>query len=354
LFARGGRFGIAINFKERRNMKPALGILTGILILQCNLAHAVEEIVVPEGGEFVVPTGSFKYDNLEIRKNGTLKFSGTTNLMVTKLVAAEGARILYERSDRSSEVLLNITVTRDASGLADLRIVGNGKNGTPDFQPGFRANGGSGGRNAKGPSFRYPNGKSASSGGDGGRGDPGGDGEEAADVTLYLPNVSAGSKLRADVIGGNGGRGQDGGNGGRGGDGSVNHDCRGGGRGGAGGTGGSAGDAGKFFVFLVVKDTDSAAAKKLKSGFKVEVNSARGVVGAGGQGGDGGRAGSRGGNPSQCPSQKGGDGSGGAAGAEGDGPRVANDETWVKTELMSREDYLIYLATLSREIFGET
>jgi hypothetical protein len=300
-----------------------------------NPAAAIEQVVVPEGGVQSLDPGAYKLTSLEIRKGGTLKVLGPTSIMTAKLVAQDGAKILYESTKRIDDGQMTITVTQDASELDELEIVVNGKAGTPTFGPGDRAGGGGAGRNASKPRpHKFDDGRPGSAGGPGGAGKGGGDGENAFDVSVYLVNARAGSHLRVSAVGGDGGSGQAGGPGGRGGNGVINHDCRGGGKGGSGGNGGRGGDAGKVNVFLVVQDTKSGEARRLKSGFKLEANAARGEAGRSGAGGPGGPRGDRGGNPSQCPAQNGAPGAPGTPGPEGEGPRPQGTgprNTWVKT-----------------------
>lgn len=326
-------------------------LLTTISLLGFAERSIAEDLILGEGEVKDIDTGAHHFDLVELRKNSTLRIKGTTDIYAGRIISGERARVMYESSSREANGVFNLT-TRDASALQDLSIVTNGKIGDPDFATDAQAGPGGVGRGASDPDpIKLKKGNSAGHGGNGRSGAAGGDGENALDVTLYLPLVKPGALVAIASIGGPGGAGQGGGRGGKGGKGSITHDCKNGGNGGNGGAGGRGGNAGKVAIYLVVADVGSEAAASLKKGFQVRANTARGVVGRPGAAGTGGAPGDRGGNPNVCDARPGYAGKAGPVGAEGQGPSAAEDaqyRSWVVVDLMSAADYAAYLDAKER------
>lgn len=304
-----------------------------------------EEIVIPEGSTYEVQPGAHRLSNLEIRKNATLFFTGSTTLFVGTVKTFDGAKIVYRSLDTKDDCVFTLNPL-DASGISDLSFVGHGKAGH-GFPAGSRAADGPAGRDAKDPKPFKSSGHKAERGGVGQRGGDGSYGEDAVDFVAYLPKVAPGAKISFYSVGGNGGRGQDGGHGGRGGNRSTFHDGRDGGPGGDGGNGGTAGDAGKAFVFAVVADEEFDKLVDKQEPIKavqIVVNCAAGTPGDGGSGGSGGQPG-QGAHVGGSGLGAGPDGRDGQMGGRGDGPLQVSDGTsWVQVDVMTASAYSQFIA----------
>src|SRR5690606_20105452 len=94
---------------------------------------------------------------------------------VDRLITEPGATVQFipARDVYDTDVALTINAL-DASGLQELRVVGNGRDGS-GYEVGDRAPAGASGRDALdcGHSLRYPAGREATSGGRGGTGQAG-------------------------------------------------------------------------------------------------------------------------------------------------------------------------------------
>jgi hypothetical protein len=332
-------------------MRLALAVFAMSII--ASQAFAQTEIVVPEDGVHVLQGGLHSLKRLEMRKNSTLKFSGPTNIMATTFVANPGAKIVYESAASRSDTIFNI-YTLDASGVQDLTIIGDAKAGA-GFQTGQSAARGADGASAKNCRFKDVDGSKASAGAPGGAGAHGQAGEDAVDVSLYLPKVAPGAQIRISAVGGNGGRGQDGGGGGNGGNRSNCHDGRNGGPGGPGGNGGKGGDAGRNLVFIVMPDADYSSDEKktqIIATTKVDFSIGRGFSGPRGKGGSGGQPGT---GAIIGPSGKssGPDGPDGAEGAQGEGPLPTEKlvQAWSRVEIISANHYAQFIALKVNEAF---
>jgi len=311
--------------------------------------HGQAEIVVPAGETQTIPPGLQRITRLELRSGSTLVVSGTTTILVDRLITEPGATVQFipARDVYDTDVALTINAL-DASGLQELRVVGNGRDGS-GYEVGDRAPAGASGRDALdcGHSLRYPAGREATSGGRGGTGQAGQHGTHALDVLLYLPNVPPGGHVVIEANGGKGGRGQGGGNGGRGGNSSNCHDGRNGGPGGPGGRGGDGGDGGNVFVFLIVPDdvySDVAKRDERIQSIRFDITNNSGSRGSGGDGGDGGNPG-RGALIGPGRRTSGDPGTDGPDGADGAPARS-------QIEAMSQSAYLQFIAQQMRS-FGD-
>lgn len=314
-------------------------ILT-LILLGISIARAQTglDLIVAAEETKVLESGLYEYRSVQLADRSKLILKGGVTIAAEKLSSGEGATIEYQGAGSTQE---NISIsTFDASELKFLYINASGRSGQD--RTGL-AGTGSNGRNAYaiGHSLEYPKGRSARSGGQGGPGAEGEAGKPAANVSLHLPNLKAGSLLRIHATGGSGGKGQQGGQGGKGGEGAAGHPAKNGGPGGPGGRGGAAGKAGKISVYLVV--ADNATEQDRDWAFKtlrLEYANAAGTPGEGGKGGPGGRGGSGavlGGTGSS--GSGGGLGAGGGQGSIGVGPASHPDERWIVTSILTQSQY---------------
>jgi len=258
--------------------------------------HKIEGIqgkirYVNPGESFTLDSGPHFYDVVHLRENAELVFRGKVVLVANQFISGKGARIRYEPGSGGAEGASLELHILDASQVHELEIEATGKEGdTPEGQAASGSNGG----NAYhiGHSFSRPAGRSSSSGGIGGTGKPGGAGEPAPDVTVYLVRLRSSAQFVIRTQGGDGGKGQAGGRGGDGGRGARGHPPSRGGAGGRGGDGGPGGAQGAINVFLIGETQDPAYLKsKLSGNWKLESR-----PGAGGEGGAPGADGSGGDN----------------------------------------------------------
>lgn len=302
----------------------------------------MKEVVIPSGEVYEINGGMTRLKTLEIRDDATLVFDETVTLVLDSIVAHPGAKILYRSNEYNENPSFNLYAL-SAEGVQHLSFFGNGKDGEGIDK---RASKGSNGRNAGNPSFSYPKGRKAKSGGRGKSGRAGMRGEDAVDFFLHFPGLKPGSEIAVSAIGGAGGNGQPGGDGGKGGNRSATRDGKNGGAGGNGGNGGDGGDSGQVFVFLVIDDDtfrDRAESEKIIETIRVSLNTAPGDGGSGGSGGSGGQPG-KGAYIGPGKKKSGPDGSNGSDGKIGDGPRDGGLETWTSIDVMALSAYNQFVA----------
>jgi hypothetical protein len=194
------------------------------------------------------------------------------------------------------------------------------------------------------PYWKNRSASAGSSGTDGANGHPG---EDAIDVTLYLPGLRAGATIAVETIGGRGGRGQNGGYGGQGGGSARLHPAADGGAGGAAGSGGPGGDAGKISVFIVVAPAEVSKKDEIIKTINFQPSYA---AGAGGEPGIPGAGGANGDSRehfcvgSGCGAQGGRPGSVGHVGAQGAGPSQGDvTPHWASIDVMDLTTYQQYV-----------
>lgn len=305
-----------------------------------------QELVVAENGRAILESGIRQYQNLELRKNSTLFFQGSLSIIANRLVCADGAKIVFSPNgaiNPNQTVVFELTAV-DASAVESLTLNGNGRNGA-GHHAGAKATSGKNGRNATGPSFKYPKGRSSSRGAAGANGAGGRPAENAVQFSLKMQSLKPGAKIDIEAIGGNGGRGQDGGDGGDGGDASSTRSQSGGGAAGHGGNGGKAGNAGRVIAYVVIGPNEIDDKDEILSGVQIAMNYAAGDVGDGGQPGTPGKAGKGSKGPGGKNSPAGAAGRAGGNGAKGSGPeRGQKDEQWGFVDAMDLPTFERYLA----------
>jgi hypothetical protein len=318
-------------------LRTSLAVLSVCAGLAAHAQNGLDLIVATEETK-TLAAGQYEYRSVEIANRGKLILSGAVTIATERFASGEGATIEHQSVSPQQE---NISIsTFDASGLSFLYINANGKS-APD-RTGMAATGG-GGRSAHatGHSFSEPNGRSSKAGGGGAAGAIGEDGQHAANVSLYLPNLKVGSLLRIHANGGSGGKGQQGGRGGTGGEGAFGHPASNGGSGGPGGRGGSAGNAGKISVYLIVADnaTEQDRDSVLRA-LRLEYGNSAGTPGEGGPGGPGGPGGSgAAGGGDGTRGSGGGLGAGGGQGSTGEDSATKPDQRWTVTNILTQSQY---------------
>ncbi len=257
----------------------------------------LQELILTESQTLDLKPGAYRYKILTLKANSKLRLFGSTSILAGKVITEKGARIEYVKgSSPQGQKILTLNAI-DAAGLVDLTIIGSGAN-APDYAPGQRAATGPAGEGAMsqlvtGAWYEVPywKNRSASAGGSGTHGNPGRPGENAVDVTLYLPGLKPGATIVMETIGGRGGRGQDGGHGGQGGGSARLHPAATGGPGGPAGPGGRGGDAGKISVFLVVAPADVSKKDEIVKTINFRPSYGAGTGGEPGEPGGGGTKG---------------------------------------------------------------
>ena len=88
----------------------------------------MKELIVASGETVAFDSNIRRLDHLEIRKDGTLLFDTDISFLVKSFVALEGAKIIYKTDQIHNNPSFTLYCL-DASGLKDLTLIGNGKDG---------------------------------------------------------------------------------------------------------------------------------------------------------------------------------------------------------------------------------
>lgn len=279
-----------------------------------------DDLIVKQGQVMTLDGGAHTFDDLVIGDDGILRVAAGTNITANR-IHSDGGKIEYIEGSGNGATPTITLIGLDASAVRDLAIVGHGKDGEDATQTAAAA--GPHGRDARSrvEGFKVINHKSTP-GGDGQHGVRGGNGEDGAQVTVYLVGAQPGALIRFNAVGGDGGRGQPGGAGGNGGNKSRLHSESGGGTGGNGGQGGDAGDSGRVTAYLIA---DSVSAEIEPNWIKVVANVAAGQRGEGGARGPAGRRGHHGNK--------------GALGAVGKAPTDTSQDDFAQVLIMDRATF---------------
>lgn len=318
-----------------------------------------ESLVVTKDQVYRLAPGAHRFGRLQIEDGGRIELTGSTTILVGKMLTGKNAKIEYVKGSSPAEKVITLQAI-DASGLSDLTIVGNGQ-AAADYPAGERARDGAAGQTARsefvsGKWYEVPYWKNeqSTSGEAGLPGETGKRGEDAADVTMYLPGLRSGSKIAVETLGGRGGRGQDGGHGGQGGGSSKFHTASRGGPGGAGGNGGIGGNAGKIVVFLVVAPNEVSNKDEMIKAVNFRPIYAAGVGGAPGNPGGGGTKGDSGSHfcvGAGCGSSDGSAGPTGQPGVAGAGPTQGDaNSQWANIDVMDLATYQQYVAQVWNQL----
>ncbi len=303
-----------------------------------------QELILAAGETQRLEPGLHVYDLVDLHDDSILEIPDTTTISTDTLKTGERVKIISVDPNADTHDFFQMIV-RDASGLKSLEIIVDGENGH-GYTTGAAASG-TKGRNAKDPRPFGGWGHKARNGSSGAAGNNGGQGEDAYDINLFLPNVKPGAHIKISGNGGDGGHGQKGGAGGAGGDHSRIHNGGNGGNGGHGGAGGDGGDAGNILVQLVV-DTETYNNRADSTAFLgriiAEFSSSPGMGGPRGSGGDPGPRGAPSTGGRTFSGRPGMDGSGGQDGA--------TSQYNARLEVMSQENYINYLLNQKTALFG--
>ncbi len=303
-----------------------------------------QELILAAGETRRIEAGLHVYDLVDLHDDSVLEIPDTTTISTDTLKTGERVKIVSVDPNADTHDFFQI-IARDASGVKSLEIIVDGEKGhgypTGSAAPGKK------GRNARDPALFKSRGHGGSNGTGGAHGKNGSQGEDAYDVSLFLPNVQAGAHIKISANGGAGGHGQKGGTGGPGGDHSRLFNGGNGGAGGHGGAGGDGGDAGNILVQLIVDRktyNDRSASEAFLGRIIAEFSSIPGTGGARGSGGDAGPQGAASSTGHTFRGRRGVDGSKGHNGASA--------KYNARIEVMSQENYINYLLTQKKALFG--
>jgi hypothetical protein len=202
---------------------------------------------------------------LKLRSKEVYEFQGTDIVVVDTLIMLDSSRVILNPSKANN--YFHIKKMRVGKGAV---ISGRGANGT-------KGKTGVVGTYAGGP---------CRDGGDGQQGTPGGTGNDAVNLYLYVTELDIAGNLTIDLTGGDGGEG---GKGGMGGGGSAGTRVCAGGSGGLGGPGSGGGNGGNGGTLTIT--SPYGADLRPRIGDQIIVKSFGGFAGQGGLGGQGGQKG---------------------------------------------------------------
>lgn len=330
--------------------------LPGMASAQAPAFNGLEDLVVTKDQAFDIPPGGHRFRNITLGENATLRLKGSTTILAGKVKSEKGAKIEYIKNSAPTADKVFTLNAVDASELRDLTVIGSGADAA-HYPQGQRAKDGAEGRGASsrlvtGKVWEVPYYKNEASteGGSGAPGERGRKGEDAMDVTLYLPAIRPGSTVTIEAIGGNGGRGEDGGAGGRGGGSSKFHTASRGGPGGSAGAGGAGGDSGKISVFIVVAPAEVSKKDEIIKAVTFRPSYGAGEGGPPGDPGPGGTKGDSGDHfciGAGCGSDTGAPGATAQPGPAGAGPRKGEQNPgWAVIDIMDLATYQQYVAQI--------
>lgn len=282
-------------------------------------------IEVESGGNLELKPQTYHFKILHLRKDALVSITGTTHILINKLITDGESRISYKKGSAfnvpGKNLNLNIADGSAINGV--LSVVGSGKDGA-DGTAGTNGNNGEEEHTRvevklTGPRVHIVK---PTNGGNGKPGNSGANGESGLHVTVNVLKLGQRGFVRIVSNGGNGGNGGRGGNGGHGGRGKRFKRGGNGGNGGSGGNGGHGGNGGviKAYMVLYTQSEDPEVCNKhfeeQENFLKNNIIANPGLGGSGGLPGEGGNAGN-GGPGAKGPVWKRGSGGGGDTGHPG-------------------------------------
>ncbi len=319
---------------------------------------------VGDGETYVMPRGDHLFDEVIMERNATILITGTTRIVIKKLVSHEGARFQYKKgADRHNPTKkLDLNVVDGTRMRGTLSVIGSGEDGGHGVDG---RNGGNGSdehtrtflkRVKLGP-FKVKvvpqvEHHRPTRGGNGAAGSPGTAGEDGMHLEVSIQKTHPSARILIASNGGDGGDGGRGGHGGRGGRGKRVERGQPGGHGGAGGAGGNGGDGGDIAAQVVFLETATQAElDKAKAYLRDNMLANPGLPGRGGLAGNGGDSGSGGPGGRLGPIRRG-SGGGGNAGPDGQ-QGFPGKLGQVKKRLLSFDEWLQLKNRILQDLFGD-